>query len=335
MKPLINLFATTSLVALCACSQDLDSWETTLERGPATNDAPPVQEPEESESEEAPDTAPFAVIVEPGSGEVLSQVESITLLGRVDDSETRANHLEVEWVSSLQGSLAVAEANNDGEIESKVTLEAGSHDITLNVVDEAGNSDSDEVSIEIRAAEDFDGDGDGYTPNDGDCDDEDFHTYPDAPETCDAVDNNCDGAINETWLDWAEPNDEEAVDLGALDSWDPASASWVTMDDLTFHKQDDIDFYFFDADDGFWDDISLYILAADLPAGGEFGVDLYLWEAEAWTLKVSNQGSENVDVEYEGSRWNTSEDYWLLAVYPLAWPEESCHDDYALLVSVE
>src|SRR5690606_594901 len=37
----------------------------------------------------------------------------------------------------------------------------------------------------------------GYVSNDEDCDDSDDTIYPDAPELCDGLDNNCDGSIDE------------------------------------------------------------------------------------------------------------------------------------------
>ena len=42
----------------------------------------------------------------------------------------------------------------------------------------------------------LDSDGDGYY-QDEDCDDSDSSTYPDAPEICDGVDNNCNQEVDE------------------------------------------------------------------------------------------------------------------------------------------
>ena len=42
-----------------------------------------------------------------------------------------------------------------------------------------------------------DRDGDGYTEADGDCNDEDGWIWTGAPEMCDAVDNDCNGVVDE------------------------------------------------------------------------------------------------------------------------------------------
>ena len=66
-----------------------------------------------------------------------------------------------------------------------------------------------------------DNDGDGITEVDGDCDDTDPATWPDAPELCDGADNDCDGETDEDATDatfWfrdadgdghGDPDDEE------------------------------------------------------------------------------------------------------------------------------
>ena len=51
--------------------------------------------------------------------------------------------------------------------------------------------DGDTISTSI-----FDEDGDGYF-SDEDCDDQDAQIHPGATELCDALDNNCDGQVDE------------------------------------------------------------------------------------------------------------------------------------------
>lgn len=62
---------------------------------------------------------------------------------------------------------------------------------------------------ERRKAELTDGDGDGYAMED-ECNDEDASVYPGAPELCDAVDQDCDGVIDDDAIDviaWFEDSD--------------------------------------------------------------------------------------------------------------------------------
>ena len=67
-----------------------------------------------------------------------------------------------------------------------------------------------------------DADGDGYTEDDGDCDDADASISPAATETCDGVDNNCDGTVDEDSasdaLDWYADTDADGFgDASTLD----------------------------------------------------------------------------------------------------------------------
>ncbi len=47
---------------------------------------------------------------------------------------------------------------------------------------------------------DIDNDGDGFTENEGDCNDNNENIFPDAPELCDGLDNDCDTEIDEDVL---------------------------------------------------------------------------------------------------------------------------------------
>ena len=55
-------------------------------------------------------------------------------------------------------------------------------------------SDGDKITDEEVVI--VDADGDGFLSNE-DCDDNDATVYPNATETCDGIDNNCDGEIDE------------------------------------------------------------------------------------------------------------------------------------------
>jgi len=55
-----------------------------------------------------------------------------------------------------------------------------------------------EAEPEVVVEQDLDGD--GYTVDDGDCDDADANVSPDAVETCNGIDDDCDGDVDEGLL---------------------------------------------------------------------------------------------------------------------------------------
>ncbi|MEC7984671.1 MAG: putative metal-binding motif-containing protein [Myxococcota bacterium] len=65
---------------------------------------------------------------------------------------------------------------------------------------------------EEQEAKFLDADQDGFSIDAGDCDDQNDLVFPDAPEWCDGVDNNCDGEIDESSLystEWYFDADED------------------------------------------------------------------------------------------------------------------------------
>jgi hypothetical protein len=75
--------------------------------------------------------------------------------------------------------------------------------------DDVGDDDTATGDDDTTPAGDLDDD--GWTTGDGDCDDEDATSYPGAPELCDGLDNDCDGAV---------PDDEIDADG---DGWTPCA----------------------------------------------------------------------------------------------------------------
>ena len=90
---------------------------------------------------------------------------------------------EARWL----GHAPVAPGDLDGD---------GFEDLVLGAPGIIGSSDSGRVYL-LLSAPHADLDGDGYTLAAGDCDDEDPTAHPGAVESCDGVDNDCSGVIDD------------------------------------------------------------------------------------------------------------------------------------------
>ena len=262
---------------------------------------------------------PEVTISSPSNGEVLEAGGELTFFAVVSDDTDDPSLLELEWSSDRQGELGTSPADTTGAASVTVdSLEGGTHIITLTATDREGSSNSDSVTIRMdgNAGEDDDVlediDEDGFTVEEGDCNDENPDTHPDAVEVCDGAgeDNNCDGDADTEYEDDYEPNENmgTAYDLGEIDenwfSWGTAS---LTVNDLTLDGPDDEDWFQWFADDDPGDDpnIAIYI---DGDADMYLIAELYVAEWDTTTRMAIAEGWGDVEIteddfEFESGWW--------------------------------
>ncbi len=95
--------------------------------------------------------APTATIAEPADDSSVTNDPGVYMSGTVGDSEDAANLLLYTWSSSRQGPLVGSTAPaTDGHAEALVVLEAGTHVLTLDVIDTTGKSGKDSVTVTVE-----------------------------------------------------------------------------------------------------------------------------------------------------------------------------------------
>ncbi len=280
------------------------------------------------------DQAPSALVLSPVAGESFWTTDSITFEGEVSDEDTPAVDLAVEWTSDLDGVLSTSPADSSGYTAFSTSLEEGSHVITLTATDETPLDGSDSITIDVIDPNNWDDDGDGYTENEGDCDDAESDANPGETEICDDIDNDCDGDVNETWADTYEDNNDsgDSYDLGEVDDGFLWAGDSLEVSGLTLHHADDEDWYFFTADDDWYDNVDITVGISPMLSSGTYVLELYLWDGSSWNLEDSDSGSGNLLAYYEGSLLDFDEDDFLVRVYTTSWPDDSCEEDFDLYI---
>ena len=288
------------------------------------------------------DARPGAIIIEPGAGDWFWNSDLIHFEAEVFDDFTDSQDLNIRWISDVDGILGTLSASASGVATVDTILTPGYHLITLAVTDEDGNMTEETINLEIRDPLAHDADLDGYSELAGDCDDADPYTSPGAVEICDAYDNDCDGEINEDFLDEFEPSDSKdaSYDLGTVDGDAGILGLGAGTDSsslgMTLHSAEDEDWIYFDADDDWFDSPNVRVEVGNFAAAGDYVVELYLDD----TMEDIATGSGRLTVSFAGEggflgglfSGSGDDDFWI-RIYSDSWLASDCDHRYTVEVS--
>jgi hypothetical protein len=134
---------------------------------------------------------PTLEIVHPQVGEDGLEGWPFQFMARVSDRQDLATDLTLEVESDPYGFVCYMVPDSNGVATCDEELPLGQHLLTFIVTDTDEFTTSQNRAFEVVSILDYDSDGDGFTPNGGDCDDNNATIYPGAPEICDGFDNDC------------------------------------------------------------------------------------------------------------------------------------------------
>jgi len=186
------------------------------------------------------------------------------------------------------------------------------------------SSDDDEPEYE-----EDDLDGDGYTPDEGDCDDDDASIHPAAIDDCNGVDNNCDGEIDERAA-WDETGSTTATDIGEV-----PSGYTTAMYGLLFPEGDTDSYLFYVSDGPFgWFNLTVQ-LSGISSADASLRLDLVqsAWGEDWGEIDYANEGGfgEAEQIEFYGTALYDDSGWYQLTV--TAADGADCSVPYELVVS--
>ena len=278
------------------------------------------------------DNVPLVNISSPADGAWFDTVDSITFRGNVSDDTTAPEQVVVEWTSDIQGALSTALPDSNGDTTFATPLLGGTHVVTLTATDLDGNIGRDSLVVNIDDPLARDDDGDGYTEYGGDCDDTDDTLSPAEVDICDAIDNDCDGMLNDPYWDTYEPNNTMATaySLGDVDGGGLWSGSAIELSGLTFSDATDEDWFRWDANDEFWDNVIVTTSATGLNVAGDYVIELY---DGGGSLLNSDSGDGAIGADFTSDRSDDGDDDFYVRVYPISWPAASCATSYKLKIA--
>lgn len=151
--------------------------------------------------------APDITIVRPIVGDVGYEGEAFELIARVVDDLDPASSLQLFIDSDVDGEICVPEVDALGEARCEALLSNGEHTLTFTAIDQDDNTSTKQALIRITPGGEIDDDGDGFSEMQGDCDDTNSSIFPSAAESCNSIDDDCDGQTDEGLTTWYEDDD--------------------------------------------------------------------------------------------------------------------------------
>ena len=152
---------------------------------------------------------PTVEYIQPTDFDSFELGEDIDIVALVSDPQDSPDTLWVTlvWTAADSGGVEtflyedVAAANGSVRV-TWPSPDVGAYNLVLAAEDTEGNITDASLTLFVADPNDVDVDGDGFSPNSGDCDDNDASAFPGADETCgDGDDNDCNGAIDDADLD--------------------------------------------------------------------------------------------------------------------------------------
>ncbi|TNE86064.1 MAG: hypothetical protein EP330_23165, partial [Deltaproteobacteria bacterium] len=156
---------------------------------------------------EAAAQMPIAEISSPTNLQGFDLGATIQFFGSVTDPNQTPDTLQAIWtVTDADTGNQVLSAGNPPSATGATTATLvdaplGDFAVRLSVTDDDSNTSQAEILIRVRDPAARDDDNDGWSPAQGDCDDGNPDRYPNNPEVCDGIDNDCNGIIDDKDLD--------------------------------------------------------------------------------------------------------------------------------------
>lgn len=169
--------------------------------------------------------------------------------GDCNDNNERVNPAAVEFCDGFDGDcdglIDEGTSCGDDDGDGYTELDGDCDDTDPGIHPDAVDAWYDGIDSDCGGEDDFDQDGDGV-PLIDDCDDQDRFVQPGAPEICNAIDDDCDGGVDEGTSCGDDDGDGVTEDQGDCDDADPsrfpgATEVWYDGIDSDCGEDDDFD----------------------------------------------------------------------------------------------